>query len=346
MIYIKGSPDPDAISSSFALKIICDKLGIKSAIVSEKNISLPQNRALIHQLDIPIKFRLPSDINKFDAYCVLDHQSVSIAGLSGDIPCALHIDHHEPLNENIIPELSIIDTEAGSTSSIMALLLENLNLVIEESLMSRIATALILGIQTDTDKYAHAGKVDYKALQYMSKYSDNILIKKISGIPLSKKTVSLLWAAIENLQLYKDWLITGIGYIDESNRDSIAIIADFLLKREEVTAIVVFAAIERNNGKGLFIDASFRSINKNLRLNDIIKEITPEGGARKYKGAFQINIDYFAQCPDRELLWELIKITTIEVLKNQRDEMYITEIKGYYKTIKQKFDNFFKSKNI
>ena len=328
--FIKGSPDPDAIASSLAIKTICESLEIKNSIYAEKKIPLPQNKALVQILDIPVKFSFPQDLSRFNAYMVFDHQSAQINILSPDIPCAVHIDHHDKINDVNHCDFRLIMTEAGSTSSIIALLLKEMEINISRQEMTRICTALLYGIETDTDGYSHAGKIDYAAIDFLSSYSDMSLIKKISSIPLSKKTVSLLWKAMENLHLYKDWLMTGIGFIPESNRDSIAIIADFLTKREEASVIIVFAAIEKSNGKGLVLDASLRSKKDTTNLNAIIKEITSEGGARRYKGAFQIDMNYFSNCPDKNLLWKIISLTTIDVLQKRRDDIYITEIKRYY----------------
>ncbi len=126
-------------------------------------------------------------------------------------------------------------------------------------------------------------------------------------------------------------MLAGVGYVDESNRDSIAVIADFLLNREEVASVVVFAIIEKEENRGLTLDASFRSKHEHLNLNDIIKNITSDGGARKFKGAYQIPLNYFTRCPEKEQLWELVKCTTIEVLKDSRDKVYVIELKGIYK---------------
>ncbi|HOO71034.1 MAG TPA: DHH family phosphoesterase [Spirochaetota bacterium] len=339
--FIKGSPDPDAIASSLAIKTICESLGIKNTIHAEKKISLPQNKALVQTLDIPVKFSFPQDLSRFNAYMVFDHQSAQInVSSTNNIPCAVHIDHHDKINDLNRCDFRLIMTDAGSTSSIIALLLKEMDIDINRQTMTRICTALLYGIETDTDGYSHAGTMDYEAIDFLSSYSDMSLIKKISSIPLSKKTVSLLWKAMENLHLYKDWLMTGIGFIPESNRDSIAIIADFLTKREEASVIIVFAAIEKSNGKGLVLDASLRSKKDTTNLNAIIKEITSEGGARKYKGAFQIDMNYFSDCPDKNLLWKLITLTTIDVLQKRRDDIYITEIKRHYLRIKDKFFGF------
>jgi len=333
---IKGSPDPDAMACSFALKCVCDTLGIKNGIFAEKNISLPQNRALVDKLDIPIKIPFPADLSKFDAYMIFDYQQARIPDISEKLPCAVHIDHHDASAEDVSCDMRIVDSSAGSASTIVALLLKELDLEIGRQAMTRMCTALLYGIETDTDGYSHARKPDYEAIDYISKYSDTSLVKKISSIPLSKKTVSLLWTAMENITLYKDWLITGIGFIDESNRDSMPIIADFLTKREDVALVVVFAAVEKSRGAGLALDASFRTKNPGLDLDSIIKGITETGGARKFKGALQIDLDFFTACPDRDALWKIISATMTEALKKRRDGIYISGIKGYYRRLRNR----------
>ena len=54
LILIKGSPDPDVIASSFALRAVCDHIGLKSSIVALAEISHPQNRAIVKSLEIPL----------------------------------------------------------------------------------------------------------------------------------------------------------------------------------------------------------------------------------------------------------------------------------------------------
>jgi nanoRNase/pAp phosphatase (c-di-AMP/oligoRNAs hydrolase) len=340
LIVIKGSPDPDVIASSYAVKCICEHLGIRAEIFSQQTISLNENEVFVNEINIPIKFgEYRQETDKFDAYTVLDHQSASVEGLTNNIPCAVHIDHHEPVEEDLEIDFKLIKKDVGSVSTILALYLRDLDLSIEEPEMSLISTALTFGIQVDTDQYSHAVKLDYEALHFLSKYSSSETINKISNAPLSKETVALLMEAINNQIFYKDWLMTGVGFISESNRDSIAIIADLLLKRKDAGTVVVFAAVNKMKGRGLALDASFRSAQKHLNLNDIIKDITTEGGARKYKGAYQIHIDYFINCPDKALLWEVIKLTTFEVLKKRRDGIYITGLRGVYKKFKKLFSS-------
>jgi len=343
LICIKGSPDPDAIASSFALKCICETLNVRSLIVATTKLSLPQNKAFVNKLKIPVRFHdtLPN-IDKFDSYIVADHQSAFIEGITGKLPCAAHIDHHEKIDEDIEADFKLIREDVGSASTIITLLLKEMDIKIEDYTITYVSTALLYGIQTDTDKYKHATSHDYEALNFLSKYSDNRIINKITGLPLSENTAKYLREAVLNQTVYKNWLITGIGFINETDRDSIAIIADFLLAREKAPVVIVFAAIQKKGKDRLALDVSLRTDVDDIDLNNIIKGITPNGGARNFKGAYQIDLNYFDRCPDKEKLWEVIHSTTVEILKKQRDELLITDLRGFYRKLRSRVSSVFK----
>ena len=341
LIIVKGSPDPDAIASSYALSVLCNSLKRAASIILTKKLSLPANRAFVKILKIPLSMEEEKiEIDTFDAYIVADYQSPSIPAITGRLPCAAYIDHHEMSEEEIQADFILKIPEAGATSSLVALLFKNLSVPLDDSMMTSVATALLYGIYTDTDKYSHASMLDYEALEYLSKFADNALFHKISSIPLSKKTMQMLRSAVNHQVLYKDWLITGIGYIDSSHRDSIAIIADFLLKREKPNTVVVYAAVEDEDRGRLTLEASLRSDSEYVKLNDIIKKITPQGGARKFKGAYQIDLDYFALCPDRKMLWDILTLTTTELIKRRRDSLSIIELKGLYQKIRTRINDY------
>ena len=125
LIYIPGSPDPDAISSSHAIKIMLARMDIESEIMSEKKLSLSQNRAFVRALKIPLKAGTRPDASRFDAYIITDFQTNTVPGISGRIPCAAHIDHHEAERGLTPADFSLIRPGSGSTSALVALLLKD-----------------------------------------------------------------------------------------------------------------------------------------------------------------------------------------------------------------------------
>jgi nanoRNase/pAp phosphatase (c-di-AMP/oligoRNAs hydrolase) len=340
LIYIKGSPDPDALGGSYVLKLLCDLYGTAGTIVSPQEASLPQNIKIIKDLRLPIRFKPLQEIKKnYDAYAIMDHQSVTVEGLTGVIPCAIHIDHHEAIKAEIPVDLQLQTERAGSTSTLMIHLLKALQTDFAKVEWRKAATALYYGIQTDTDNFQLAGDLEQQALKVISPYIDKALLDQVNSLPFNKETILFFHEALLNRIIYKEWLIAGIGYINEKNRDTLGIIADFLLKREDIEVVVVFGIVE--NQDHLILDASFRTKNEELNLNTLIKNITSEGGARKFKGAFQVNLDYFSDCPDRELLWNTVYATTIETLKKSRDEVHSGELEKLYGFLKKKIQDLF-----
>jgi nanoRNase/pAp phosphatase (c-di-AMP/oligoRNAs hydrolase) len=344
LIYIKGSPDPDVIASSYALKHICSSIGLKSAIKCSVKPSLPQNKAIIDYLDIPNLFKDSfEDISGYDAYAVLDFQSAGINGITGRIPCAVHIDHHELIDENIVIDFKLVIKEAGSTSSFFALVIKALQKSFTGTELKKISTALQFGIYIDTDAFRHADLIDFEALNYVSALSDKKMMDHLVEIPLPEHIITLMGRAIRNKEEYKNWIFTGLGFIEESVRDSIPVIADFMIQRYECSVMIVFAAVLIKKPPGLRLDASFRTDDKNLDLDSLIKQITQTGGGRKYKGAYQVDLNYFTDFPDEDLLWKLIKSATTSRIKHLRDKSQMVEMKGFYKRMFKRAGKFFRA---
>lgn len=322
MIIIPGSPDPDAIASAFALQQLLSSISVNSDIIITKKISLSQNRVFVKYTGINLIYRRkPAPLN-YAAYIVPDFQTNIIEGITGHIPCAAHIDHHTITHNVAESDFSLIRTDSGSTSSLVALMLKELRPLFSVKDTGSVSTALMFGIQTDTDKYEHVTHLDIEALNFLSDHADREMINKLNGIPMSPVTMDCYARASANQHIYKDWGIYGIGYIGVEHRDSIAITADLLLKRPGSGTVIVFALVEDRKKEELYLDASFRTRLDTLDINAIIKKITIVGGGRQFKGAYQVNLDYFHHCPDRDQLWRVVETTTLHKLKKARDDVY------------------------
>ncbi len=321
LVYLKGSPDPDALGSAFALQVLGRKLGCGLRIETEKPLSLSQNRAFIKMIGIRSKVReIPSCQEQCKAFVVLDHPSAFVPALSGRIPCAVHIDHHQSSGEEELPaDFRLIDENAGATASLLALLLRDCGIELDRDTLSRAATALIFAVQTDTDKYEHAGDIDFQALDFLAPHADIGLIRRLSTLPYSQATMRLLRKSRQSPVFHRDWLISGLGLISEKERDSMPLVADLLLKSHRVDLVATFALVVSEDQKHMTIDVSLRSRNQGLELPGLIKQFGVSGGARKNKGAFQVPFDFFRYFPDRSGLWQLVETTVISAFKTERD---------------------------
>jgi nanoRNase/pAp phosphatase (c-di-AMP/oligoRNAs hydrolase) len=341
-IYIPGSPDPDALASAHAIKLILKHLSIESDIFAEKRVSLPQNQAFIDRLKIPVLFGKEVNTGKYGAYIVPDFQNNRVKDVSDRIPCAVHIDHHAKSRDSVEADFSLIRTDVGSTSTLVTLIVKNLDIVFSDLEYTSMATALTFGIQTDTDKYNNMTPLDIEALSYLSAFADRGILDDINSIPVSPETLLYYEKAKGNESIYRDWGLYGIGYVDSKNRDSIAITADMLLKSSEYNAVAVFAVIVNHKKGEMYLDVSLRTNDSSVDLNRVIKQITPDGGGRNFKGAYQVKLNYFLNAPDRDKLWEVVEATTIETLRRSRDTLYISGIENVYSNIKNRVRSILK----
>jgi nanoRNase/pAp phosphatase (c-di-AMP/oligoRNAs hydrolase) len=340
LVYIKGSPDPDVMAASYVFKLICEFYGIKSTIDSPVLPSLPQNIKIVKDLNLPIQFEsLKGSVKLYDAYAILDNPTVEVSGVTGVLPCVVHIDHHEPVMEDIPVEFKFIRTDAGSTSTLMAILMNHLKdtLTFSNYTTANASTALYFGIQTDTNDFQYQTELDKNAVSSINPFLDRPTVERISSIKFPKKAMYLLQQALHHQFIHNEWLIAGVGFIKEKQRDIMAIISDFLLKREDISKVVVFSIVEKKNG--LTLDASFRTNIPTFNLAKLIKRITSEGGGRPFKGAFQVNLDYFIHCPDRDLLWKLVYLTTVEALKKEGLGVKMNIFKRSWHNLKEKISN-------
>ena len=99
LICIKGSPDPDALAAAFVCKLLGERAGKRCRVVATQQLALQQNVVFVKRLALPLE--VVDDFARLtswaDAYMVVDHASAEVEGLSGEVPCVVHIDHHEPV---------------------------------------------------------------------------------------------------------------------------------------------------------------------------------------------------------------------------------------------------------
>jgi len=319
---IKGSPDPDAIAAAYTFRQIAEKAGRPVTVESEQQPSLPQNQRIIADLRLPIRYDAVGDsVRFFGGYAVFDHQSIQVDGVTGAIPCMVHIDHHQTLDAPIPVRFRWVREDAGSTSTLIALLLEHLVprqgwTAAEEQ---KACTALYFGMHTDTDGFSHLTDLDRRARAYLEPRTDRPFIHSLASLPFPRSAMGYLERAIQNQEIYRGWLITGAGFVDAQHRDAIALIADFLLRRHEVQLAVVFALIRQENQ--LRLDAAFRCPDGDFDLDGLVKRFSPAGGGRAFKGAFQVDLSYFSDTPHPILLWHLVRLTTTAKVKYYRDQV-------------------------
>lgn len=339
LILIKGSPDPDALASSFCLAQICGQLGIKSAIFGRTPLSLPQNKLMIAKLGIELNIKDRIPFKDYESYAVLDFQKADSGEEVVSIPCVLHIDHHSKIEQAVTPDYQLITDAVNSVSTILGGIYLNAAPKAEEAMHRRLCTALAYGIKVDTDNLKHAQDIDREILGTLMRDCDTELLTSLDETPFSEETMTIISKAMISSFTYKNWLIAGTGFIPATARDSLAITADYLLEFEKTAAVFVFGIVQ---GPHLYLDTSIRTKNRKLDLNRIIRHMSPTtGGARSYKGAFQYDLSYFAPLPKADL-WNMVNVATGENIKRARDALSRPEITSFVRTIAEGIKRLFR----
>lgn len=325
LVVIQGSPDPDSIASAWALRHISASVEVEVTILYFHPISHPENRALLKTLDIEVyQYDESWDLSGYAGYAIVDHQDTTFPVsdvLPGGTPLLSHVDHHRALGA---PEGKFTDIResSGSTSAIFAEYLQYgpFGLRSGEPNDTRLATALLHGIRTDTDDYFLAKDIDYLASAYLTNYADRDLLRIISAQSISSKAMDILQRALERKEIRGNFLFSGVGFVRSEDRDGIAQAADYLMRREGIDTVVAFGIVDE-----AVIDGSLRTRSQSLDPDQFLKDILGQneagkayGGGRQDKGGFQIPIGIFKNAGEKKLLWDIV----VQTMRN----MFFTKL--------------------
>ncbi len=312
-IIIRGYPDPDSIAAAMAHGFLSQLFDIDAVILYFDDISHQENRALVKRLAIEmVRYNPGMDLSGFDRLAIVDTQVIELPDEITATPILSVVDHHKYLGP---PNAEFVDIreDSGSTASIYAEYLANGvgQLDRENPLVSKLASALLYGIRSDTDDYLLAREIDYRAAAYLAPYADHELLLSISKQNVSPRTMEVTQKAYANKVIADTFLISGVQFVRDEDRDSIGQAADYLLQREGIDTVMCYGIV--NNS---FVDGSLRTTSNVVDPDRFLKDLLGAdayghhyGGGRAEKGAFKIPLGPFAHCGDRDLLWRMVQGT-------------------------------------
>ena len=305
VIVLHEYPDPDAIASGYAQRLISSNYDIEADILYTGEISHQQNIALVRALDCDlIKFDDTFDFHQYSAAILVDHQGNTIKKIiarlqKADIPFLIVVDHHEP-QELVNPVFQEI-RRTGSTSTIYTEYLEAMGLLDSgqnEHVLA--ATALMNGILTDTGGFVQANVEDLHAAAYLSKFRDAELLNLIMNQARSKHVMEIIKRALGNRVFVESFSLAGLGYLRAEDRDAIPEVADFLLTEENVHTAIAYGII-RDEGQEEMLVGSLRTGKFTLDPDNFIKSAFGTdleghffGGGKISAGGFSIPVGFLS----------------------------------------------------
>ncbi|MDR2574688.1 MAG: DHH family phosphoesterase [Desulfovibrio sp.] len=236
--------DPDALASALALKRLLHNRTHSVEIARINEVTRPDNLAMIRDLRIPVKIWAPEKTEAFSHFAIVDSQPHHNAFFYG-IPFSLIIDHH-PLPPEEAPPLSeealrIIRPDFGATSTIMTQILNALRI----RPTSRLATALLYGIRTDTGTFERGGSDrDLRAWQWLSRFADLNLLRRIIRSEYLREWLPGFSQAFRSL---RDCRGGGV-YVSlqhAKSADLLVAVADFFTRVQDLRWVAVSGVVDR-----------------------------------------------------------------------------------------------------
>lgn len=326
LIALRGHPDPDGIASALAQAHIAQRLGVaKTTIGYCHELSHRENRALVKLLNVEMKkVKSCGDLPEpADFVSLVDAHDVDpdMAGAE-QIEALTIVDHHRAQTP---PRARFIDmrNDVGATATIFVEYLQELfPLSAENDDDRRVATALMHGLATDTDDFSLARTNDFRAAAQLAEICDRDLLQDLSRRLIAPSAMDVIARALAALVVRRNFAMSGVGFVSESERDTIAQAADFLIRREDIDTVVVYGIVGDR-----FIEGSLRthspSVDPAVWLEQAFghdERGKAYGGGRRDKGGFRIPIGFLGRATDRAQLWALVEHAARQALLKQLGE--------------------------
>ena len=333
-IALRGHPDPDGIACAVAQAHIAQRLGVtRTTIAYCHELSHRENRALVKLLGLDLrKVKSMKEIDNPDFIALVDSHDLDPDYLDAEnIEVLTIVDHHRV---QIAPKARYIDLryDVGATATIFVEYLQELSPLDEEAEDDRrIATALMHGLATDTDDFMLARPTDFRAAAQIAEVCDRDLLADLSRRLIAPTAMDVIARALASLYVRRNFAMAGVGFVAETERDTIAQAADFLVRREDIDTVVVFGIVSEK-----FIEGSLRthspSVDPAVWLEQafgVDERGKAYGGGRRDKGGFRIPIGFLGRVTDRQQLWGLVEQTArTALLKMLGDEPAIVPTNG------------------
>jgi nanoRNase/pAp phosphatase (c-di-AMP/oligoRNAs hydrolase) len=223
-------PDPDALASAYALfHLAREGFGIRAKIAYGGGIGRIENREMIRLLKIPVYKVHLSEFKVFENIALVDTQpSFGNNPFPRERRATIVIDQHA-LASPPDADFTLVDTQAGATSALMAREL----LAADIKIPSRLATALVYGILSDTLDFHRItrGETIETYLQ-MLHLADVRLLARIQNPSRPREFFGDLARGINKATIQENLVVSHLGMV--KNPDFVAQMADFLLTCEGV----------------------------------------------------------------------------------------------------------------
>lgn len=288
LILLHNEPDPDAMASGLALRILLRRTKTTAIIGAFQGVTRPENVRMANLLDIEVTPVTAESLMQFDRIATVDVQPHYFGGLLKHVD--LVVDHH-PQRSGYTAAFRDIRPTYGSTSTILT---EHLR-AIGPTISERTATAMLYAIKSDTLFFSrHTNQSDLDAFTFLYPLADATLVRKMEGLGITQERLDFVSRAAARGMLRGHVYTAHLG--ETPREDLVPYVADFLLQLEDVKWTVVSGTVGtnvvvsvRNLGyaghAGDFVRACFADVGNAGGHRAMAKAVVPVGRFRDKFGS-------------------------------------------------------------
>ncbi|MGD9874028.1 MAG: bifunctional oligoribonuclease/PAP phosphatase NrnA [Kiritimatiellia bacterium] len=277
LIVMQDNPDPDAIASAAALKVLANAVAsVQCSIAHGGIVGRAENQAMVKYLDLNLRPVTEMDADRFDLVALVDTQpQTGNNSLPRDIIPDIVIDHHPIRAATRSAPYTDIRSRYGATSTILHEYLAAAKVPVDVPL----ATSLLYGIRSDTQDFGReATQADIDAFLALYPAANKRMLGRIQWGRVPDAYFKLLFVALGNAIVYGDCVATSLGVID--NPDIVGEVADLLLRRQDTSWVLCY---------GFYMDMalfSLRASESNAAAGSAARKIAGRKGSGGGHNAF------------------------------------------------------------
>lgn len=281
-------PDPDAIASAEAFRIIAMHYGLQATLLANGLPQRMENKILLRECMISLKsldsvvIRDPSRFAWVYIDCIPGGGNVTMHPKApGDLYLAIdHHGHTHPTTGQPGHSFFVVEPDAGATATLLG------ELLIETGIpfTPRLASAISYAIISDTQDFSRgASRMDLDVYASIFPHTDQQIISRIRNARKSRGYFRTLHKCLESTKTYRHIGWTWLGEVESG--EIVAEMADLILSLQNITWSLAMGHTEDR----MFL--SLRSSNPSASCAKAIRRLVPfspftVGGHDLFAGGF------------------------------------------------------------
>jgi len=314
-ILVHTGPDPDCIASAMGMCRILKFFNpeVYCSILYEGEVSHPLNKTMVNVLGIVMESigldKTPDKLQD-DYQCFIAVDCLPERTYLKDVQFDFVVDHHR--SDTKMAKVKDI-RQVGATCSIIWGYMNELGIELDKTIEAdaTLATAMVLGIKTDTSDFVadNVTDLDFEAFKNLLESVNIRSLSNIVNYPIPPYHFDLrkIVDHPDNVHIENGVFIGGIGYISSGKRDALPVIAEERARQEGIDTSFIFAVVDNE------IQVSVRSSGLSVDVNSLCQKIFGKefAGGKLGAGAARIPMGFLSISDEsneiKSQMWESVR---------------------------------------